>query len=113
MIRTTILCATLLAGGCAHAQAIEPVEQVDTVLYCYNPQEVIPQIEEYGESPLFTGWAIVDTLQGTIAGPMIFAVNQDTGTWAGLIVSPTGLYCSLSVGTDFEPYTERPRERQN
>lgn len=93
------------------AQEIEPLNIYDSKLYCYNPQEVFAIATAFGEKPLFTGYSTVDsaTPEGNyvaLSGPMMFLVNQDTGTWVAGMMSPAGELCSIAVGSDFEPYTE-------
>lgn len=110
-MKTLILTALVFFATALSAQEIEPVSVYNTKLYCYKPQDLFAISFSFGEKPLFTGYAAVDSIlpsqqNTTLEGPMMFLVNQDTGTWILGMMSPTGEFCSIAVGADFEPYSE-------
>ena len=103
--------AISLLAATATAQNVEPVSVYDTKLYCYTPQDAMMVAGLYGETPLFTGIANLDSVNSTgqevsLMGPMIFFVNQNTGTWVNYIFAPTGAVCVISLGGNFEPYSD-------
>jgi hypothetical protein len=64
-------------------------------------------VAEYGETPLFIGKvAIVLNTNEPVIGDMVFAVNQQTGSWSLVGLYPTGISCLISSGENFEPYSE-------
>lgn len=111
-MKALIAPALLLFATTAAAQTqIEPLGVYLTQLYCYNPVEVFAITDSLGEKPLFTGLATIDGVASdgsptVFTGPMMFLVNQNTGTWMAGMISPTGELCSISIGAAFEPYAE-------
>lgn len=110
-MKTLISTALVFFATALSAQEIEPVGVYNTTLYCYDPVDVFGVSAALGEKPLFTAYAAVDSVTPdqqytTLEGPMLFLVNQDTGTWITGMMSPTGEFCSIAVGADFEPYSE-------
>lgn len=109
MNKTLAALALALTAHTASAQEIEPVGIYNTQLYCYDPRDVFGVSSALQESPLFTGYASVDGISPQdeylrFEGPMMFMVNQTSGTWIMGMISPTGEFCSIAVGADFEPY---------
>lgn len=100
----------IFAATLTHAQEVVPTSVYNTDLYCYTPQDFFSITDEYQEMPLFVGYAGVDSTieQQSIVleGPMLFMVNQDTGTWIMSMTSPTGEFCTISMGSDFQPYSQ-------
>lgn len=95
----------------AAAQPIEPIGVYDTKLHCYAAHDAMMIVSLYEEKPLFTGLANVDSTNSTgedisLTGPMMFFVNQETGTWVNYIFAPTGAVCVVSVGGNFEPFSD-------
>ena len=87
----------------------EPLAVYDTQLYCYDAATMSETNQALGEEPLFIGWASIDSTNADgeyarLEAPHILFVNQTTGTYISILVSPTGMLCSLAVGANFEPY---------
>lgn len=106
-----ILAFVIALSSFANAQEMEPTSIYNTKLYCYNPNDVFSVITAFGELPLFTAFATIDSEEPTgeprtLNGPAMFFVNQDTGTWVAGIFSPTGEFCNIAVGANFEPYSD-------
>jgi len=110
-MKFTIALALSLLTIPANAQSVEPIGVYDTKLYCYAAPDAMMIVGLYEEKPLFTGLANLDSTDSagedtSLTGPMVFFVNQDTGTWVNYIFSPTGEICVISVGGNFEPYSD-------
>ena len=111
MLKSLAVAVSLVTTTLASAQSLEPVRVFDTKLYCYTITDAMNLSIVYGEQPLFTGIATVDSTDDAgeptqLQGPMLFLVNQDTGTWAHYIFSPTGSVCTIALGGAFEPYVD-------
>lgn len=110
-MKLLVLALSLFATQ-AIAQEIEPLSVYPTRLYCYNPVDVFGVSVDLGERALFTGYSAVDSVNPesqeymTLEGPMMFLVNQDSGTWLMGMMNPLGQFCSIAVGAEFEPYSE-------
>ena len=70
-----------------------------------NPMELIELSQQYQELPLFVGTSLNLIGEQQIFGDMVFAVNQDTGSWSLIAFYASGDACLVSAGTEFEPYT--------
>jgi len=109
--------ALTLIGSVSYAQEIEPLGSYNTVTLCYDPGEIAARSTiQFRESPLFTGVAGIDSYDAdgnpaALEGDMVFAVNQDTGTWVMLIRSPQNVLCTVASGNSFEPWID-PRNTQ-
>lgn len=56
------------------------------------------------ERILFEGTAVQFDANGTpFIGNMIFAVNQETGTWSMFNIYEDGTTCEITLGVDFSP----------
>lgn len=65
---------------------------------------VISQSLDAQESLLFEGTAVQFDANGTpYVGSMLFAVNQETGTWSMFVIYEDGTTCEISIGADFAP----------
>lgn len=107
LLTLSLLCITSTVS----AQETPLKGQFDTVLNCYDPEYLFDISKEYGETALFTGIGFVPSFDGenqpsSLDGPVIFSVNQDSGTWSLIMISPTGHGCMVATGYEFEPYTE-------
>jgi hypothetical protein len=111
--------ALTLMGSVSYAQEIEPLGSYSTVTLCYDPGEIAAlSAVQFRESPLFTGVARIDSYDAdgdpaVLEGNMVFAVNQDTGTWAMLIRLPQNVLCTVAAGNSFEPWTDPRNDKES
>jgi hypothetical protein len=86
------------------AQAQDSVPFFTTQI-CKPALLMFEDIDQFGETPLFTGAGVTFTLdsQPVVGGMMLF-VNQDTGTWSLVSFYDDGMSCLVTVGREFEPY---------
>lgn len=75
---------------------------------CEIADKIFETVDSYGETPLFVGTGIQFGADGRtpFRGGAMFFVNQTTGTWSLISLYSDGMACMVSVGTDFEPYSE-------
>ena len=75
---------------------------------CEIANKIFATVDSYGETPLFVGTGIQFGAENNtpFRGGAMFFVNQDTGTWSLISLYSDGMACMVSVGTDFEPYSE-------
>lgn len=91
----------ILITGAAQAQN---TKSFYTVQECGTPDVMFQVGVAYEEEILFFGTSMTFDTQGTpYVGSMMFAVNQDTGTWTMYTVYGDGTVCLTALGSNFEP----------
>lgn len=89
----------LVLSSAAHSQ-----QYFITSTYCDSFVPAVTGSITAGERILFEGTAVQFDANGTaVMGDMIFAVNQNTGTWSMFVIYPDGTTCEISLGGDFAP----------
>lgn len=77
-----------------------------TTQMCKPAFLLFEDIDEFGETPLFTGAGVTFTIDNQpVVGGMMMFVNQDTGTWSLASFYEDGMACLVTVGNEFEPYS--------
>ena len=76
---------------------------------CDTPKKIFNFIEtKYNEKLLFTGWGLATYKDPTSNlerdAPMMFFVNQTTGTWSLVYIFNNDSACVMETGQMFEPY---------
>ncbi len=65
----------------------------------------------YGQSELFVSETVLELYDNddrqftALEGTMVFFVNQETGTFTIAVILDNGLFCEVSHGWNFTPYT--------
>lgn len=96
--------------GLVYASLASAQESQEKMLMTQAPCAPFPEMaqlaERHGEEPLFmgTGLTFKPVSGESYRGGMIFAVNQDTGTWTMFQVFGDGMTCMLMNGNKFQPY---------
>ena len=78
-----------------------------TTQMCKPAGLLFEDIDEFGETPLFTGASVTFTLDNQpVVGGSMFFVNQDTGTWSLVSLYNDGMACLVTVGNEFTPFVD-------
>lgn len=96
----------ILAATISSAQEQSESRTYYTRALCKPFTQAAALMSQYNETVLFTGNLLTFPAQGAepAIGKILFATNQDTGTYSIIQLFPDGMACLIGSGNDFEPY---------
>jgi hypothetical protein len=115
-----VLSILMTNSGAADTEPFDPISEIVNwfpVTPAYrcsidDPRTYVAGLEWfYGQTELFVSETVLelyDTIDRqfkTLVGTMAFLVNQDTGTFTIVVVTDNGMFCEMSHGWNFTPYT--------